>query len=64
MVVGFIAIYEISAITTNVVNSNSAHDKMYLKQHYVMEFVIDLQLVGGFPWKLRIPPPMKLTAMI
>jgi hypothetical protein len=31
---------------------------------YVIEFVGDLQQVGGFPRVLRFPPPIKLTATI
>ena len=30
-------------ITTKVVSLNPAHGKVYLKQHYVMKFVCDLQ---------------------
>jgi hypothetical protein len=33
-------------------------------QHYVIKVVIDLRQVGGFLLILRIPPPIKLTAMI
>ena len=35
-------------ITTKVVNSNPAHDKVFLIQHYVIKFVSDLQQVSGF----------------
>ena len=35
-------------ITTEVVSSNIAHGKVYLIQHYVIKFVIDLWQVGGF----------------
>ena len=28
-------------------------------QHYVIKFVSDLQLVGGFLWVLPFPPPIK-----
>jgi hypothetical protein len=48
-------------ITTNVLNSNSAHDEVYSIQHYVIKFVSDLRQVGGF---LRFPPSIKLTATI
>ena len=30
-------------VATNVVTSNPAHDEMYSKQHYVIEFVSDLR---------------------
>ena len=30
-------------VTTKVVSSNPGHDKMYLKQHYVIKFVSDLR---------------------
>jgi hypothetical protein len=33
-------------------------------QHYVIKFVVDLRLVGGFLQVLRFPPPIKLTATI
>jgi len=35
---------------------------VYLIQHYVMQFVIDLQQVNGFLWVLwlHVPPPIKL----
>jgi hypothetical protein len=33
-------------------------------QHYVIKFVSNLGLGGGFPWVLRFPPPIKLTATI
>ena len=49
-------------ITTNIVSSNPAHGKVYLIQHYVIQFVSDLRQVCGFLWALRFPPPMKLTA--
>ena len=39
-------------IITKVVSSNSAHDKDYLIQFYVIKFVSDLQQVSGFPWVL------------
>ena len=52
------------SITTNVVSSNAAHDKVYSIQYYVIKFVSDLQQVGGFLRILRFPPLIKLTAMI
>jgi len=33
-------------------------------QHYVIKFVSDFRLVGGFLRVLRFPPPIKLTATI
>ena len=35
-----------------------------LIQHYVIKFVSDLLQGGGFPWVLRFPPPIKLSATI
>jgi hypothetical protein len=51
-------------ITTNVVSSNPAHGEVYSIQHYVIKFVSDLRQVGGFLRVFRIPPQIKLTAMI
>jgi hypothetical protein len=48
-------------ITTKVVNSNPAHDKVYSIKHYVIKCVSDLRQVGGFPHVFWIPPPIKLT---
>ena len=50
------------AFTTNVVNSNLAHGKVYSIQHYVIKFVSDLRQVGGFLGVLPFLPPIKLTA--
>ena len=37
-------------MTTKVVSSNPSHGEvMYSTQHYVIKFVSDLWLVGGFP---------------
>jgi len=33
-------------------------------QYYVIKVVSDLRQVGGFPWVLRFPPPIKLTVTI
>jgi len=41
-------------ITTNVVNSNPAHGKVYSIQHYVTKFVSDLRQVGGFLWETPV----------
>ena len=35
-------------ITTKVVSSNPVHGEVYSIQHYVIQFVSDLQQVGGF----------------
>jgi hypothetical protein len=51
-------------ITIKVVSSNPAHGKVCSIQHYVLKFVSDLRQVGGFLRVLRLPPPIKLTAMI
>jgi hypothetical protein len=51
-------------ITTKLVSLNPAHGEVYLIQHYVIKFVIDLRQVGGFLLVFRFPPPMKLTATI
>jgi hypothetical protein len=37
---------------------------VYSIQHYMIKFVSDLRLVGGFLRVLRFPPPIKLTSMI
>jgi len=52
------------SITSKVVSSNRVHDEVYSIQHYVMNFVSDLQQVGGFHRALRFPPLIKLTATI
>jgi len=52
---------QVVSITTTVVSSNRVHGEVYSIQHYVIKFVSDLLRVGSF---LRIPPPIKLTAMI
>jgi hypothetical protein len=51
-------------ITTKLVSSNPIHGEVYSIQHYVIKFVSDLRQVSGFRWVLRLPPPIKLTAMI
>jgi hypothetical protein len=48
-------------ITTTVVHSTPAHGEVYSIQHYVINFVSELQPVGGF---LHFPPPINLTAAI
>jgi hypothetical protein len=47
-------------ITTNVVDFNHVHGKVYSIQHYVIKFVSDLRQVGGFLRVLRFPPSIKL----
>ena len=51
-------------ITTNVVGSNPTRGQVYLKQHYVIKFVSELQHFSVFFQALRFPPPIKLTATI
>jgi hypothetical protein len=38
-------------------DSNPFHGEVYSIQHYVIKFVSDLRLVGGFHQGLRFPPP-------
>jgi hypothetical protein len=47
-------------ITTNFVNSNPVHGKVYSMQHDVIKFVSDLWQVSGFLRELQFPPPIKL----
>ena len=47
-----------------IVNSNSAHGKVYSTQHCVIKFASDLRQVGVFLLALRFFPPIKLTATI
>jgi len=49
-------------ITNKVVSSNTDYGEVYSIRHYVNKFVSDLQQVGGFPWVLRFPQPITLTA--
>ena len=42
-------------ITTKVVSCNPAHGEVYSIQHYVIKFVSDWRLVGGFHEVLLIP---------
>jgi len=51
-------------IITKVPSSNPVHGEVYSIQDYVIKFVSDLRQVGGFPWILRFPPPMKLITTI
>ena len=45
-------------------SSAKVHGEVYLVQHYVINFVSDLRMVGGFLWVLRFSPPVKLTPTI
>jgi hypothetical protein len=46
-----------------VVSLNPAHGEVFsTRRHYVIKFVSDLRQIGGFPWVLRFPAPIKLTA--
>ena len=47
-------------IITKVVSSNSVHGDVYSIQHYVIEFVSDLQQVDCFLRVLQFPPPIKI----
>ena len=42
----------------------TVNGEVYSIQHFVMKFVSDLRLVGGFLRVLRFPPPITLTATI
>jgi hypothetical protein len=55
-------LYNSPKALTYVVSSNPVHREVYSIQHYVIQFVSDLQQVGGFLWVLRFPQPIKLTA--
>ena len=46
-------------ITTKVLNSNTVHGGVYSIQHYVVTFVSNLRMIGGFLWEL--PPTNKKT---
>ena len=46
-------------ITTNVVNSNPAHGKVYSIQHYVTKCVSDLRQVSGFLRGTPVSPTNK-----
>ena len=51
-------------ITTEVVSSNLVQAQLvYSIQHYGIKFIIDLRQVGGLPWVLLFPPPVKLNVM-
>jgi hypothetical protein len=46
-------------ITTKVVNSNPAHEKVYTIQHYVIKSVSGIRQVASFLGVLRFLPPKK-----
>jgi hypothetical protein len=51
-------------ITTSIVSLNPAHGEVYLIQHYVIKFVIDLWQVCGVLQVLWFLPQIKLTTTI
>ena len=51
--------YVISAYHHCSCEFESRSGKVYLIQHYVIKFVVDLQQVGGFLWALWFPPNNK-----
>ena len=53
MVVGFKLAVQSVPITTKVASSNPAHGEVYSIQHFVINFVSNLQLVAGFLLVLR-----------
>ena len=64
MVVGFTTSCASVPITTNVASLNPIHDEVYSMQQYVINFVNNLQQVGGFLRVLWFPPPIKQTATL
>jgi hypothetical protein len=62
MVVGLTTTYVISAYHHWCCEFESRSERGI--QHYVIKVVIDLRQVGGFLLIIRIPPPIKLIAMI
>ena len=64
MEVGFQLHVQSMSVPSNVVSTNPTHCEVYSIQHYVIKFVSDLRQVGGFLWRHRFPPPIKLTATI
>jgi hypothetical protein len=60
MVVGFTTTCTMS-ITTKVVSLYPVHGEVYSIQHYVIEFVSDLQQVDCFLRVLQFPPPIKIA---
>jgi hypothetical protein len=64
LVVEFTITFAINAYHHKSCEFKSAHGKVYLIQHYVIKFVSDLRQVSGFLLVLRLPPPIKLSAML
>ena len=64
MVVGLTITYAISTYQHWCCEFKSRSSGVYSIQHYMIKFVSDLRLVGGFLRVLRFPPPIKLTSMI
>jgi hypothetical protein len=64
MVVGFVTTYAISVYYHQCCEVQSRSAEVYLKQHYVIRLVSDLQQVGGFLRALLFAPPIKLAATI
>ena len=64
MVVGFTTTCASSAYLQQGCEFEHRSGEVYSIQHYVIKFVSDLRLVGGFLQLLRFPSPTKLTATI
>jgi len=64
IVVGFTTTYVINVYRHYSCEFKPQSGEVYSIQHYVIKFVVDLRLVGGFLWVLRFPPPIRLTASI
>ena len=64
MVVRFTTACVSVPITTNVASLKPIQDEVYSIQQYVINFVNDLQQVGGFLRVLWFPPPIKQTATL
>ena len=64
MVVEFPTTCAIDASDRYCCGFEPVHGEEYMIQHYVIQFVSDLQQVGGFLWVLRFPPPLILTATL
>jgi hypothetical protein len=47
-----------------VVSLNPTYDEVYSIHHNLVKFLSDLRQVGGFLLVLRLPPSIKVTAMI
>jgi hypothetical protein len=64
MVVGITTTYAISAYHHERCEIEFRSVEVYSVQHYVIQHVSDLRLVGGFLRVLRFPPPIKQVATI